>query len=510
MIRSAPDESAAGRTGSEAVLLRLAKHAGLIFPTSRLGQVELAMERGMRRTRTDSARRYADLLAESRAERDRLVGELTVGESYFFRSPRQFEFIAREVLPGLRRRAGHPLRVWSAGCAEGQEVYSVAILLEQLGMLGRARILGTDISVARLASARLARYRPWSLRGVPPEITGEFFFERGRELELVPRIRSAVELRYLNLAEDRYPSAETGTAGMDLVLCRNVLIYLDPETTARVAERLMASLTADGWLLLAASDPPLGEYVDCESVPTGAGVAYHRVGRHPRPHPSRKGRDGDDAAAPGSAAEPRDAAVLPTWFDSGEPSPPPPEPGSGNAIRDASEPSKPSDPHAATAIREAYARRDYDRVIELAETRIGGGADEAEMWVAWVRALANQGRLEAAGRVCVRALERHRSDPELAHLHSVLLASAGRYRDSASAARRALYVDRQMVVAHLALGHALARSGEADAARRSYRNAERLLSAMPPQAAVAAGDGETAERLVQHARVRLRLLGAVA
>jgi chemotaxis protein methyltransferase CheR len=128
------------------------------------------------------------------------------------------------------------------------------------------------------------------------------------------------------------------------------------------------------------------------------------------------------------------------------------------------------------------------------------------MWVVLVRSLANRGELAAAGQACAAALDRHRTTAELGYLHAVLLAAAGNYGEAAVAARRTLYLDRGLVVAHLALASALARSNDVEGARRAFRNAARLLAAMPPDAVVPASDEEPAGRLAEMVRIQLKLV----
>ncbi len=136
---------------------------------------------------------------------------------------------------------------------------------------------------------------------------------------------------------------------------------------------------------------------------------------------------------------------------------------------------------------------------------VSDGGDP-ELWVLQVRALANQGDLESAGRACALALERHDTWPELVYLHAVLLGEGGWHVEAARAARRALYLDPRLAVAHLALGGALARLGDGVGAQRAFRNAERLLTGMPPDATVQGADGAPAARLLQMASAQLRLV----
>ena len=477
------------------------QRTGLVFREARGSAFEAGLDRAMRRTKLTESEVYLAHLNAQPALLDDLVGEITVGETYFFREPQQFAVIRDEVLPALvsHRRRDYPLRIWSAGCATGEEPYTLEMVLREQGLADAAHVVASDLSRTALAQARRAVYTRWSLRGVPDHIVRTYFEQEGNRFALAPAIRDAVDFRYLNLAADTFPSLSTGIWGMDLILCRNVLIYFDAETVARVARRLIDSLRDDGWLLLGASDPPFGELVPCDVVVTDAGLAYRRRGR--------------GAASP--------SFPLSTAWSGGQgvrPPPPPEAPALEQPVH-SPVPTATHDP-APVAPQEApdgladaarsYAERDYERAAEQASRLVQRNGSDPAPWVVLVRALANRGELEAAGRACAAAFDRHRTSAELAYLHAVLLAEAGRHADAVAAARRSLYLDRGLVVAHLALGGALARLGDTEGACRSAQNARRLLAGMAPDAIVPASDGEPAGRLAEMAEVQLQLLKEAA
>ncbi|MDP3910840.1 MAG: protein-glutamate O-methyltransferase CheR [Gemmatimonadales bacterium] len=474
----------------EAAAALVRQRTGLVFSEARRSAFEAALVRATHRAKTRAPEVYLARLDAEPALLDDLVAEITVGETYFFREPQQFAVIRNQVIPALfsHRPRDHPLRVWSAGCATGEEPYTLAIVLREQGLEGAAHIVATDLSRVALAQAHRARYTRWSLRGVPDDVVRTYFEPVDDRFALAPALRDAVEFRYLNLAEDTYPSLPTGIWGMDLILCRNVLIYFDVETVARVARRLMDSLSDDGWLLLGASDPALSDLVPCDVVVTGAGLAYRRPGR-------------------GAVQPSAPVVVTPPFALREQPSPPPVVPPAGEPARVVVAAAPSDDPEDAAR---AYAERDYERAAGVAGRLVRRDGSDPLLWIVLVRALANRGDLDGAGRACAAALDRHRTSAELTYLHAVLLAEAGQYADAATAARRALYLDRGLVVAHLALGGALARLGEMDGARRAFRNAERLLAAMPPEALLPASDGEPAGRLAEMARVQMRLLSEAA
>lgn len=457
------------RADDDAVARLVRERTGLAFGPTAQRTLAARIRRASAARSVEDPSEYLTRLASEPETMDALLAELTIGETYFFREPGQLDHLRREVFPSLVRRccAGGPVRVWSAGCATGEEAYTLAILLREAGLADCGSVIGTDLAPARLAVARRGVYTRWSLRGVPEATVKRYFQPRDGRFELDPRIRAGVRFSPLNLAEDGYPSLVSGIWQMDLVLCRNVLIYLDTSTISRIAPRLIEALSPEGWLVLGASDPLLTQFVPCEVVTTGAGVAYRRP-RH-RPSPTAKPR------TPVREARPRSAALAPA------PRPTPPAP-------------RPTPPAPAVAAAAAAPRAP------------GTAAD----WLTRVRSLADEGKLAEAGRACVTAQEHHRTNPELLYLHAVLLAAAGRHEEAAAAARRALYLDRGLAVAHLLLGDSLQRVGDLEGATRALRNAERILAAMPADEPVPASGGEQAGRLAEMARLRLRLAEVAA
>jgi chemotaxis protein methyltransferase CheR len=516
---------------SSAQMARMAglirERTGLTFPSARVNEVESAITRAMDRRGIDRVDRLAELLEGDDRVRESLVAELTIGESYFQRDPAQFELLRWQILPHMLRHRpdDSPIRVWSAGCASGEEPYTVAMVFDELDVLHRADIVGTDIARSRLEQAQRGLYTKWSLRNSPESVRTRYFAERGRYFELTPRLRRRVDFRYLNLAEDLFPSLSNGIWGMDVIMCRNVLIYFDSHTVERVARRLIASLSEDGWLLPGASDPALSELVDCDVVLTDAGLAYRRPGaataadvRRGMPPATADVADvvkatydmdaagATDAAAATSApteASERDRIVITT-------SPVPASDDNDDAERGVAGSPGMTTSSDDDAIAAAYRLRDFDAVRAHAAAAAEAGTIDEAGWAAWLRSLANQGCLEDAAAVAARALARHPSSPELLYLHAVVLLQAGQTATAAVVVRHALYVDRQLIVAHLTLSEASRRSGRNDDARRALRNAAALLDRLPPDAVVPASDGERAGRLAELVRVKLRLLEEAA
>jgi chemotaxis protein methyltransferase CheR len=186
-----------------------------------------------------------------------LVEHSVVGETYFYRHPEQFAALQRHlfVQPG-------PIRAWCAGCATGEEPYSLAMALleggrEEVG----DRVLATDVSERALERARHGAYDPWSLRRLPAELLGRYLGAEGEVRLVAPRVRRMVSFARHNLVADPPPGGR-----FDLVLCRNVLIYFAPVVAAEVLDRLLSTVRPGGFLALGPVELSLAAPLAVEQV----------------------------------------------------------------------------------------------------------------------------------------------------------------------------------------------------------------------------------------------------
>lgn len=193
------------------------------------------------------------------AECDRLIGVLAVNVTSFFRDPVVFEVLAQSVLPDIvskaARRKSREVRVWCAGCATGEEAYSVAMLLhgalKNEGRPVRPLVFGTDINEKSLQAAQRGLYRREKMENVKLGVLDRYFIPDGEEQEVHPEIKNMVTFFADDLtAGERFAPAQSVFGGFDLVLCRNVLIYFSKELQEAVLGKLHRSLDAGGILVL--------------------------------------------------------------------------------------------------------------------------------------------------------------------------------------------------------------------------------------------------------------------
>jgi chemotaxis protein methyltransferase CheR len=358
----------------------------------------------------------------------RLIARLTIGETHFWRDHPVFDALEHHVLPDLvaARHSRRALRVWSAACSTGEEPYSLAILLDRL-LLDRAAwdltVLGTDLNPASLETARRGLYRPWALRDVPAAVRERYFRGRGaRGIEVDAEIRRMVRFETINLTEP-FPQSVTG-APMDLILCRNVLMYLTPEAASRVVVQLRATLAQDGWLVVAPAEASAEAFRPLRPM-NFTGAIFFRAGA-------------------------------------------------------AQEEPKKTDPAVTLAparrLKEARPKRDRaaGRTSALPPPRPPPDQSSPAELKARAQALADGGNLDEARRWCQRALAGDRLDAGAYRLLAAIEQERGRTAASIDALRRALYLEPDASEAHLALGRLLLARGERRSALRHLATAERL------------------------------------
>jgi chemotaxis protein methyltransferase CheR len=191
-----------------------------------------------------------------------IINSITIGETYFFRDEKQMQLIKQIIFPQIidkkRKLNDLTIRIWSAGCASGEELYSLIIVLNEM-LVDREKwqlyFLGTDINSAVLQKAITGRYSEWSMRAISDYYKNKYLTKNGSNYYLDKSVINQAQFHYLNLNDSTYPSIINGTSALDLILCRNVLIYFDADHTHDIMRKFSLGLVEGGYLLLGASDP---------------------------------------------------------------------------------------------------------------------------------------------------------------------------------------------------------------------------------------------------------------
>src|SRR5574340_47856 len=382
-----------------------------------------------RRLAVGGCRAYLDRLRNhGRGEMDALVGELTLGETYFFRQREHFDFLRDSVFPALfaQNRPSRTLSIWSAGCATGAEPYSIAMLLRREFAREikdwEIAILGTDINVEFLARAREAVYDDWAFRETPPEVREACFRRQDRRWALLPEYKRGVAFHYHNLVAGSPPHG----GPFDLIMCRNVMIYFGPEQAASVASLFYDALAGHGALLVGHAEFNPAIFRQFRTVVAFNTTVYQKPSGQvppsaPRPEPE---------IPQATPIEPRSRHL---------PAAPPP------------------------AARETPMLED-------------------------VRAHADRGEWQQAAAECAELI---RANPLNAPAHftaGLVFEHTGRAAEAEAALRRAIYLDRRFTMAHYHLGICLQSTGNSAQARKAFGNALNLLSERPDDEILEHGD----------------------
>jgi chemotaxis protein methyltransferase CheR len=467
----------------------IAARTGLHFPLERRADLRRAVGEAASDLGFDDGDACVDWLLSSslsRQELGTLARHLTIGETYFFRERPSFNALATHVLPVLihrKRNGDRRLRLWSAACSTGEEAYSLAMLVQQVlpdWREWKVSILATDINPNFLHKAEAGVYGDWSFRECGNDLRERFFSPVGdRRYRVRADLRDMVTFSELNLAQDGYPSLATYTNAMDLILCRNLLIYFTPEHARQLIGNLRQSLVNDGWLIVSPSECSQSLFNGFAPVNFPGSVLYRK----------------SDAAE--ARQEQAPALALATDF------PPLPKLQAREELLPPVEipfPDAPVDPLSSelSAAEALYAQGEYAE----AAAKLGGALAapavsriQLRALALLTRALANQGALGEALAASERWIAADKLEPTAHYLNAMVLQELGERTRARGALQRAIYLDPSFILAHFALGnHARAEARPAEA-QRHFHNAADLLRGRAADEPVPESEGLTAGRM---------------
>ncbi|MDI3288922.1 protein-glutamate O-methyltransferase CheR [Polyangium sp. 15x6] len=272
-IRLAPDEFR---------LLRdlINQHCGISLSPEQRPVIERRLRERLSVHGLHSFGEYYQLLRSpdrGRAELDEALDLVTINETYFYREDYQLTALRTELFPMLRRPplSRESLSIWSAGCSTGEEVYSIAITAKEAGLSGRRdlRIFGSDISRRCVAHARRGVYGSSSFRAIPLDLKRKYFIEKPDGMHVQDDLRAWCHFGHLNLLD---PVRASVVGRVDIIFCRNVLIYFDDASRRRVIDMFYDRLLPGGFLLLGHSESLLNVSTAFELVHLRDDLVYRK------------------------------------------------------------------------------------------------------------------------------------------------------------------------------------------------------------------------------------------
>ena len=502
----------------------IAHRLGLHFDEAKLESLSAILDwRSEKRNLTPRA--YLDRLetADMDAELQSLAQELTVPETYFFRHIDQFHAFADVALPRAQsaRASTRNLRLLSAGCASGEEPYSLAMTMRERGadQGWNIAIHAFDINPAMLLKAAAGTYSAWALRETPPESQRRWFRSTDKSFELDPSIRAAVTFREVNLAQE---NTDLWPAQMyDVIFCRNMLMYFTPEGAQALVARMTRSLAPGGHLFLGHAETLRGLSSDYHLCHTHGAFYYQRKDPHNDIGPERIG----SGAAAAWQRDSKYGAV---------PEPDVPTAGSSEANNWVQTIQRASDriqllterPTAALALRAGGGHRPEDQTatqLQLAlellkQERFSDALEligrlpvesDKDPDVLLLRAalLTHSGRLADAEHVSSLLLARDELNTGAHYLLALCRESAGDTQGALDHDQAAIYLDPEFAMPHLHLGLMARRANDLESARRELAQALVLLQREEVSRLLLFGGGFGRDALIALCKAELKTAG---
>jgi chemotaxis protein methyltransferase CheR len=506
---------------SESLLSQLSEmiavHVGLHYPRERWYDLERGISCAAKDFGFEDIESCIQWLVSSPLKKNQieiLACNLTVGETYFFRDRRIFQILEEQIIPeviSLCRTSERCLRIWSAGCATGEEPYSLAIMLKKVIPDLRdwnITILATDINPRFLQKASRGVYTDWSFRDTPKWVK-ERFFEKTKEgyFKISSDIREMVTFSYLNLVENSYPSLLNNTSAMNIIFCRNALMYFTDNKVGGVVQKLYRSLVDGGWLVVS----------PCEI----SKVLSSRFVMVSFPDATLYRKDSESSQImeriiPKETPLQREYDETSMLFQR-------PHTFQEKILVENSQPqlTLDSESRGRFQTRPYFERQNmlnlkspYEEAIDLYQQGLYQGTVEKlttlllhtkgtenytisqkEAIVLLIRAYANHGKLNEALEWCEKAIVMDKINPGFYYLRSTIFQEQGLIEESEKSLKRALYLDSNFTMAYFALGILSRKKGKLKESGKHLENALSTLNTLKEGDILPESDGITARRL---------------
>lgn len=419
---------------------------------------------------------YVALLRSSSGDEElrRLLPLVTVGKTSFFRDERQFRAL-EALLPGLLERpraGGRRVAIWSAGCATGEEPYSIAMTAAEAGVdPEHVEIVATDVNPEAIAFAARGSYEPRRVREIPEPLLGRHFDEDERHYHVRPHLRRLIAaIRPHNLVSAVFPRPADG--GWDVIFCRNVIIYFDTPTTQQVLTQFHNALAPGGYLFLGYSESLFRLFEGFELTEVAGAFVYRRPETAVRatPAPSRP------RAFPFSPPPVRHLDVRPPAATR---LPPPERRGDGHAVA----PPEGSPPLAPQEFLDGavalFADGRFGAARELLERALEVRGEDLSVRLTLANLYGVLRQPDKARDSYLAALQLEPLSAEAHLFFAVHLLAQGDAEGAALELSRALFLDPDLTLAHYYLGRCREVQRDPDRARLAYRNALEAFKRRP-------------------------------
>lgn len=438
----------------------LAEKFALHFPKQKYRELERGLLNILPLFNVQNVVKLMDFLKNKSLDPDQIAiitSEFTIGETYFFRDKLVFDELQQNLLPKIiksRRETEKYIRIWSAACSTGEEIYSIAILLSILIPdleNWNITLLATDINVHSLAKLKEGIYGDWSFRNVPEHIKSKYFNKiEKNKFQIHEKFRKMITYEYLNLAEDIYPALLNNTTAMDIILCRNCLMYFTAEFIQKIIANFKKALIEGGYFFVGGSETYLIPVELFHSIHSTNGIYFRKCAKieklmdnlNPTINTSKSYEDIN--LSPDSKALP-----IPLILK-----------------------------EMKKEIKDESNQEITEKIIE-----------------AYVQKLDSSEDLPTTLESLEETIKKDKCNPFLHYLKGLTLQELGDIHEAIKEFNKTLYLDQDFVLAYYALANIDLKNKKINSAKKYYKIVLKLIEQYEPDAILSGSGGLTAERM---------------
>jgi chemotaxis protein methyltransferase CheR len=482
----------------------ISRHFGISFLPAQWGELERKLTAASVELKFTNLREFLKYLLDHRAspeQLEELATFLTVGETYFFREKTGLDFFRQVILPDLmesKRGGTKSLSIWSAGCCTGEEPYTIAMILaESIPDLTdwKISILGTDLNKKYIFKASQASYTNWSFRETPDWAMKKYFIPNKNEYQLVESIRRMVNFRIINLPDtNEFPSDFIPEESVDVIYCRNVLMYFSPQEISNVSMRFRQCLRPDGWLITSPVEVSNPGFSNFTYVPFQGWGALQKRKRSGTINPGTNTHKIQDKRFPAKSIG---RAVIPGQKPSNNVK------ANGHQVKKTLSDSCNNELKSGKLVDESlfsqasiqFKQGDYSGVVNRLEKYLSKNPNDPKGLNLLIQSLANTGELEKALNLCEKSINGNTENASLYLLMGTILLEMNDPKEAEKALRKALYIDHELINAHFILANLMKKQGNIKLAAKHFKNVIKLVKSFGEDQIVPELDGISVNQL---------------
>jgi len=481
-------------------LISIRKQLGLLFGLNFTENQDSSLIKNLQKI-SDELRLSSDLSAIkmwldkksfSPEETNTLAKHLTIGETYFFREKAALKLFTEKIIPDLINKSaneGKPIKIWSAGCSSGEEPYTLAMLLKETNLNLKSlniSILATDLNVNALEKAIKGIYSEWSFRETANEIKEKYLTKHNKHYLINEEIREMVDFQQLNLAKANFPAATNQTHQIDVIFCRNVLMYFWPETAKAIAAKFYQALNPYGWLITSQVEL-IDDYFSVFVRESYANGIFYQKKDKPLAFEVNNVKQSVLIAKPNKRLKPKKVQTARQI---------------GLNIKSEKSSTVVAIPNSIkpeTAARQTpeqlYEAANYAACIDSCREKLKNEQDNKAIRLLLVKSLANAGQLKQAAEEAEKLLETDAINPEFLNILANVLMELEEWEEAKNYLTKSLYINPNSLAIHFNMGYVYQKLGKPKQAKKHFQNLLKSLDNLADSAIVSEMDNMTAGRL---------------